>query len=124
LFGTSYIGEIIRGGLLSVDRGRLEAGAALGLTPFQINRLIRIPLAFRAMLPALANQFVWLMKATTVGIAIGFPDYFAIISTSINQSGQTLELLAFLMLGFIVINYSISFLMNVLNARLRLKGKS
>jgi general L-amino acid transport system permease protein len=124
LFGAAYIGEIIRGGLLSVDRGKLEAAAALGLNPYQINRLIRIPLAFRAMLPSLTNQYIWLMKATTVGIAIGFPDYFAIISTSINQSGQTLELLGLLMGGFILVNYSISFVMNRINERLKLKGRS
>ncbi|MEM7671088.1 MAG: ABC transporter permease, partial [Pseudomonadota bacterium] len=88
------------------------------------NRLVRIPLAFRAMLPSLANQYVWLMKATTVGIAIGYPDYFAIVSTSINQSGQTLELLALLMGGFIVINYSLSFAINLLNDRIKLKGRN
>ncbi|MEP3636101.1 MAG: ABC transporter permease subunit [Paracoccaceae bacterium] len=124
LFGASYIGEIIRGGLLSVDRGKLEAGRALGFSTFQINRLIRIPLAFRAMLPSLTNQYIWLMKGTTVGIAVGYPDYFAIVSTSINQSGQTMELLALLMGGFILINYSIGFLMNMLNERIKLKGRS
>ncbi|NIA71333.1 ABC transporter permease subunit [Pelagibius litoralis] len=124
LFGASYIGEITRGGLLSVDKGKLEAGAALGFNSSQINRFIRIPLAFRAMLPALANQYVWLMKGTTVGIVIGYPDYFAVVSTSINQSGQTLELLALLMIGFVIINYSIGFAMNVLNDRLKLKGRS
>lgn len=124
LFGASYIGEIIRGGLLSVDRGKLEAGTALGLSTYQINRLIRIPLAFRAMLPSLTNQYIWLMKGTTVGIAIGYPDYFAIVSTSINQSGQTMELLALLMGGFIIINYSIGFAMNAINERIKLKGRS
>lgn len=121
LFGASYIGEVMHGGLLSVDRGKLEAGAALGLQPSQLNRLIGILLAFRAMLPALSNQYVWLMKSTTVGIVIGYRDYFAVFSTSINQSGQTLELLVLLMIGFVVINYSIGFAMNVLNARLKLK---
>lgn len=124
LFGASYIGEIMRGGLLSVDRGKLEAGRALGLSTFQINRFIRVPLAFRAMLPALSNQYIWLMKATTVGIAIGYPDYFAVVSTSINQSGQTMELLALLMGGFIVINYSIGFVLNTVNERIKLKGRS
>lgn len=124
LFGAAYIGEIIRGGLLSVDKGKLEAGSALGLSGFQINRYVRVPLAFRAMLPSLANQYIWLMKATTVGIAIGYPDYFAIVSTSINQAGQTMELIALLMGGFIVVNYSIGFLMNRLNDRIKLKGRS
>lgn len=124
LFGAAYIGEIIRGGLLSVDKGKLEAGSALGLSGFQINRYVRVPLAFRAMLPSLANQYIWLMKATTVGIAIGYPDYFAIVSTSINQAGQTMELIALLMGGFIVVNYSIGFLMNQVNERIKLKGRS
>ena len=123
VFGGAYIGEIVRGGLLSVDRGRIEAARALGLNGFQINRLVRIPLAVRAMLPALANQYVWLMKATTIGIAIGFPDYFMVVSTSINQSGQTMELLALLMGGFLLVNYSIGFVMNRVNARLAIKGK-
>ncbi len=122
VFGGAYIGEIVRGGFLAVDRGKIEAGRALGLSAFQINRLIRIPLAVRAMLPALANQYVWLMKATTIGIAIGFPDYFMVVSTSINQSGQTIELLAMLMGGFLLINYGIGFVMNRLNARLAIKG--
>ena len=64
------------------------------------------------------------MKATTVGIAIGYPDYFAIVSTSINQAGQTMELIALLMGGFIVVNYSIGFLMNQINERIKLKGRS
>lgn len=123
-FGGAYIGEIVRGGFLSVDRGRIEAGRALGLTGLQISRFIRIPLAVRAMLPALANQYVWLMKATTLGIAIGYPDYFMVVSTAINQSGQTIELLVLLMGGFLLINYTIGTAMNALNARLALKGRS
>ena len=124
LFGAAYVGEIVRGGLLSVDRGRLEAAKALGLSTWQSNRLIRVPLAIRAMLPALTNQYIWLMKATTLGIAIGFPDFFGIISTSINQSGQTLELIAILMIGFVIINYSMGFALNRVNDRLKLKGRS
>ena len=122
VFGGAYIGEIVRGGFLSVDKGKLEAGKALGLSPFMVNRFIRIPLAVRAILPALSNQFIWLMKATTLGIAIGYPDYFMIVSTSINQSGQTIELIALLMAGFLVINYALGFTMNRLNKKLALKG--
>ncbi|MCR9254679.1 MAG: ABC transporter permease subunit [Alphaproteobacteria bacterium] len=122
LFGAAYVGEIIRGGLLSVEKGKLEAGAALGLSPWQVNRLIRIPLACRAMLPSLANQYIWLMKATTLGLVIGFSDFFAIVSTSINQSGQTLELIGILMAGFLLLNYALGTSMNLVNRRLKLKG--
>lgn len=124
MFGGAYIAEIVRGGFLSVDKGRVEAAGALGLSPWQTMRFIRIPLAVRAMLPALTNQYVWLMKATTLGIAIGYPDYFMVVSTSINQSGQTIELLLLLMGGFLAINYVIGGVMNTINARLAIKGRS
>lgn len=123
VFGGAYIGEIIRGGFLSVDPGTVEAARALGLRSGQVNRLVRIPLAIRAVLPALANQYVWLMKSTTIGIAIGFPDYFMIVSTSINQSGQTMELLALLMGGFLIVNYAIGTVMNMINRRIAIKGR-
>jgi ABC-type amino acid transport system permease subunit len=64
------------------------------------------------------------MKATTLGIAIGYPDYFMVVSTSINQSGQTMELLLLLMVGFLLINYTISGTMNWINGRLAIKGRS
>jgi len=123
-FGGAYIGEIVRGGFLSVDKGRLEAARALGLSGWHVNRFVRIPLAVRAMLPALTNQYVWLMKATTLGVAIGYPDYFMVVSTSINQAGQAIELLLLLMGGFLLINYTISGIMNWINARLAIKGRS
>lgn len=123
-FGGAYVGEIVRGGFLSVDKGRLEAARALGLSGWQINRFVRIPLAIRAMLPALTNQYVWLMKATTLGVAIGYPDYFMVVSTSINQSGQAIELLLLLMVGFLLINSVIGGTMNWINARLAIKGRS
>jgi ABC-type amino acid transport system permease subunit len=62
------------------------------------------------------------MKATTIGIAIGFSDLFMITSTSINQSGQTIELLFIMMMLFLLINYTISTILNFVNRHLALKG--
>ncbi|MBX2878835.1 MAG: ABC transporter permease subunit [Granulosicoccus sp.] len=122
LYGGAYIGEVVRAGLMSVPGGQIEAGRVLGLKNSQIFTRIRLPLAVRLVLPSLTNQYVQLMKATTIGIVVGFSDFFMIISTSINQSGQTLELLAILMLGFLMINLSIAFVMNTINRRIALKG--
>ncbi|WP_108659252.1 amino acid ABC transporter permease [Acuticoccus kandeliae] len=124
VFGGAYVGEIVRAGFLAIDPGRIEAAEALGLKSGQVNRFVRIPLAVRAILPALSNQYIWLMKATTLGIAIGFPDYFMVVSTSINQSGQTIELLLLLMAGFLLINTVMGTALNVLNARIALKGRT
>ncbi|NKC12020.1 MAG: ABC transporter permease subunit [Gammaproteobacteria bacterium] len=121
-FGSAYIGEIVRGGFNAVERGQLDSAKALGLKPWMILLHVHLPLALRAIVPPLGNMYVWLMKATTLGIAIGFSDLFMIVSTSINQSGQTIELLALMMTGFFIINYSISLLMNLLNRAIALKG--
>jgi general L-amino acid transport system permease protein len=122
LYGGAYIGEVMRAGLMSVPRGQIEAGLVNGLSNYHIFRYIRLPLAIRAILPSLTNQYVQLMKATTIGIAIGFFDFFMIVSTSINQSGQTLELLSILLGGFLVINLSIAYVMNTINRKIAIKG--
>ena len=78
-------------------------------------------MALRSIIPPLGNQWIFMMKATTIGIAIGFSDLFYITVNSISQSGQTLELILILMLTFLAINYSIAIFTNWLNARLQLK---
>ena len=122
IYGGAYIGEIVRAGFNAVPKGQSEAGRALGLTAWQIFSRIRLPLAVRSMMPVLTNQYVWLFKSTTIGIAIGFVDFFFVISTSISQAGQTLELIAILMGGFLVINYSLAWVLNRVNDAIKLKG--
>lgn len=122
VYGGAYLAEIIRAGFLSVGKGQAEAAHALGLSPWHVFSRVRLPLAFRAILPTLINQYVWLFKATTLGIAIGFTDFFSVISVSINQSGQTLELIAILMVGFLVMNNLMSFVLNRVNNAIKLKG--
>ena len=122
LYGAAYIAEVVRGGLKEVPRGLVEAGRALGLHEGLIWFKIKMPMALRTIVPPLGNQWVFLMKATTIGVAIGFSDLFMIVSTSITQSGQTLELIGILMATFLLINFTLAQLVNILNARLRLKG--
>lgn len=122
LYGGAFLGEIIRAGFMSVSRGQIEAAQALGLAGWQVFTRVRLPLALRAVLPTLTNQYVWLLKATTLGIAVGFADFFLVISTAINQSGQTLELILILMGGFLVINNLLAAVMNLINRRIALRG--
>ena len=122
LYGAAYIGEIVRGGLSEVPKGLVQAGESLGLGTFAIWWTIKMPMALRSIIPPLGNQWIFLMKATTVGIAIGFSDLFYIVSTSITQSGQTLELIAILMGLFLSVNFAMAQLVNILNGRMKLKG--
>ncbi len=122
LFGAAYIAEIFRAGLMSVRVGMSEAGTALGLKPHQVFWRIRLPLAFRSILPILTNQYVWLIKATTIGLAVGFNDFFMVIAISINQSGQTINLILILIVGFWILNFSLAAVFNWINRRIAIKG--
>ena len=122
IYGGAYIGEIVRGGFKAVGHGQVEAAQSLGLSPWRTFVLVRLPLALRAMLPILANQYVWLIKATTMGIVIGFTDFFMITAVTINHSGQTLEAIFILMAGFLAINLTIAAIFNRINKAIALKG--
>ena len=70
----AYVAEIIRAGLESVDSGQMEAGRSLGLTYIQTMRLIIIPQAIKNILPALGNEFITLIKETSVAGVIAVTD--------------------------------------------------
>lgn len=67
----AYVSEIIRGGLMSLDPGQAEAGRSLGLNYMTTMRYIVIPQAFKAILPALSNEFIILLKDTSMITVIG-----------------------------------------------------
>lgn len=122
IYGGAYIAEIVRSGFNAVDHGVVEAAKALGLSNYATMTLVRLPLMLRAALPTLINQYVWLMKATTIGIAVGFADLFMVVSSSINQSGQAFEIIAIFMVTFLAINYTISSVLNLVNRAIALRG--
>ena len=122
LYGSAYIAEVVRGGLERVPRGQVEAGLALGLSQRDIWANIKMPMALRSIIPPLGNQWIFIMKATTIGVAIGFSDLFMLVSTSITQSGQTLELIALLMGAFLILNFTLAQFINWLNAHFALKA--
>ena len=67
----AYVSEIVRGGLMSVDKGQMEAGRSLGLNYMTTMRFIVIPQAVKAILPALGNEFIILLKDTSLITVIG-----------------------------------------------------
>ena len=70
----AYVAEIFRSGIMSVDEGQFEAGRSLGLNYTQTMRLIILPQAFKNVLPALANEFITLLKETSISGYIAIPD--------------------------------------------------
>lgn len=67
----AYVSEIIRSGLISIDKGQMEAGYTLGLNYSKIMRYIVLPQAIKNVLPALGNEFITLLKETSAGAYIG-----------------------------------------------------
>lgn len=74
LYNGSVLAEILRAGINAVPRGQTEAAYSLGLRKSQLMRLILLPQAFRAMLPALVSQLVVLLKDTALGFIIAYPE--------------------------------------------------
>lgn len=70
----AYVAEIIRAGINSVPKGQMEAGLSLGLSYGKVMRLIILPQAIRNILPALGNEFITLLKETSVGAYIGITE--------------------------------------------------
>jgi general L-amino acid transport system permease protein len=117
LYTTAFVTEIVRSGIQAVSKGQWEAGRALGLSPGRIMRLIVLPQALRVIIPPLTSQYLNLTKNSSLAIAIGYPDLISVASTTINQTGQALEVIFVFMAIYLSLSLTISAGMNWLNAR-------
>ncbi len=120
IYTSSYIAEIVRSGILAVPTGQWEAAGAIGLRPGVVLRKIVLPQALRVIIPPMTSQYLNLTKNSSLAVAIGYQDIVSIASTTLNQTGQAIEGIAAIMLVYLVISLSISFLMNWYNARIAL----
>jgi general L-amino acid transport system permease protein len=119
VYTAAFIAEIVRAGILAVERGQVDAARALGLRPGATLRHVVLPQALRVIVPPLTSQYLNLTKNSSLAVAIGYPDFVAIVSTTINQTGQAIEGIAIIMAVYLTISLAISAFMNWYNARLR-----
>jgi len=115
-YTAAFIAEIVRAGILAVDRGQNEAAHALGLTRAQATRLVILPQALRVIVPPMTSQYLNLTKNSSLAVAIGYPDLVSIANTTMNQTGQAIEGVAIIMAVYLTISLSISAFMNWYNA--------
>lgn len=120
LYTGAFIADIVRAGLLAVPYGQLEAARAIGLNELQVLRFVILPQALRVIVPPLTNQYLNLAKNSSLAIAVGFPDLYAVSKVIFSQSGQAVQTIAMMMFTYLVISLVISAVMNVINARLRI----
>ena len=115
IFTSAYIAEVIRGGILSVSIGQWEAFRSLGLSERKGLFRIIIPQALPAIIPGLTSQYLNLAKNSTLAIAVGYSDIYAINDTIINQTGRAIEGFIILLISFLLLNLLISNGMEILN---------
>ncbi len=121
IYTAAFIGEIVRAGILAVSHGQTEAAAALGLRPGQTLRLIVIPQAMRVIIPPLTSQYLNLTKNSSLAVAIGYPDLVHVfMGTTLNQTGQAVEVIAVTMGVYLAISLATSAAMNWYNRRVAL----
>jgi len=121
IYTAAFIAEIVRAGILAVDKGQIEAAYALGLHRTQMLRLVVIPQAMRVIIPPLTSQYLNLTKNSSLAVAIGYPDVVAIVAgTILNQTGQAVEAIAMTMAVYLTISLLISLFMNWYNRHIAL----
>ncbi len=120
VYTGAFIAEVIRGGILSVSKGQIEAAKAMGLNPIQILRLVVLPLALRVIIPPLISQYLNLTKNSSLAIAIGYVDLFFVGRTIINQAGQAVPVFILIMAIYLSLSLFTSLILNIYNRRVQL----
>jgi general L-amino acid transport system permease protein len=123
VYTSGFIAETVRGGILSVPKGQLEAARSMGLTGWQVLRFVTMPLALRAIVPGTTNQYLNLAKNSALAVAIGYPDFVSVANTAINQTGQAVEGVAMIMAAYLTLSLLISAFMNWYNKHVALIGE-
>lgn len=123
LYTAAFIAEIVRAGIVSVDRGQGEAARALGLSQRQTMRLILTPQALRVIIPPLTSQYLNLTKNSSLAVAIAYPDIVSVFSgTTLNQVGQAVEIIFITMIVYLSLSLITSLCMNMYNKRIIDRG--
>ena len=115
IFSSAFIAEVIRGGIQSVPLGQWEAYRSLGISEKQGFFKIIIPQALPAFIPGLTSQYLNLAKNSTLAIAVGYSDIYAINDTIINQTGRAIESFIILLFSFLILNLLITKVMGIID---------
>ncbi len=116
---SAYISEIIRGGILAVDRGQTEAARSLGLSQAKTMRYIVLPQAIKNIFPALGNEFVTIIKETSIFMYLGVAELMYQVGIIKASSPAVTELYITAGILYLILTYPLSKLMNWIERRLR-----
>lgn len=123
LYTASHIAEILRGSILAVHGGQSEAASALALSGFQRYRFVILPQAMRIALPPTINQYLNLVKNTSLGTAAAYAEITALTKTSIGNGRPTFQSIVILAAVYLAFSLVISLMLNIVNRRLQIADR-
>ena len=115
----AYMAEIVRGGIISIDKGQFEGAAAVGMTHWQAMIHIILPQVLRNILPSVANEFVINIKDTSVLNVIGVTELYAIAGIIKRQSFQTFQTYLVVCVIYFILTFSITRILRLLEKKLQ-----
>jgi His/Glu/Gln/Arg/opine family amino acid ABC transporter permease subunit len=118
LYHGAYVAEVVRGGLLAVDRGQIEAARSLGLSYAQMLREVQLPQTFRAVIPPLGNVAIALVKNTSLASAIGVSELLGAAETVESRTFRAEEAFVAATLLYLVLTIPLGAVVNLLERRL------
>lgn len=121
LYTAAFIAEIVRAGILAINKGQTEASYSIGLKPGLTLRLIIIPQALRVIIPPLTSQYLNLTKNSSLAVAIAYPELVSVFAgTALNQVGKEIEMIFMMMMVYLTFSVATAAFMNWFNARVKL----
>jgi general L-amino acid transport system permease protein len=123
-YTAAFIAEVVRAGLDSVPKSLSEAAQTLGALPHQVMLRVVLPQALRTMVPAMTNQYLNLIKNSSLAVAVGYPDLVSVGNTAVNQTGRAVECILVMMSIYLTLSLLTAALMNWFNMRHALKGSA
>ena len=123
VYSGAYIAEVVRGGIASVPRGQWEAASSLGLGWWASLRHVVLPQALRVIVPGLNTQYISLAKNSSLAVAVGYADLYAVAETTLNQTGRAVEVVILLLGTYLVLDLLISAVMNGLNQLVQIRER-
>ncbi|MCS5705756.1 ABC transporter permease subunit [Synechococcus sp. FGCU-3] len=123
VYSGAYIAEVVRGGIASVPRGQWEAASSLGLGWWASLRHVVLPQALRVIVPGLNTQYISLAKNSSLAVAVGYADLYAVAETTLNQTGRAVEVVILLLGAYLVLDLLISAVMNGLNQLVQIRER-
>jgi len=117
-YSAAYFAETVRAGFNAVPLAQKQAAATLGLTRSQALVSVTLPQALRLIMPPATNQYLSLIKNSSLAIAVGYPDLVSVANTTLNQTGRAVECVSLIMLVYLCLSLATSLLMHWFERRM------